>query len=188
MAKLVYSAITSLDGYVNDEAGRFDWATPDDQVFGFINDLEAPIGTYLYGRRMYETMAGWESEYGGAGDDPAVVQDFARIWRAADKIVFSTTLAAVATPRTQLVREFDPTEVRRLTADADKDITVGGATLAAAAFRAGLVDEVRLTMCPVIVGGGTRALPLDVKVELETVDVREFDNGVVHLHYRCVNS
>src|ERR1700691_6729916 len=117
MAKLVYSAITSLDGYVNDAAGRFDWATPDDQVFGFINDLEAPIGTYLYGRRMYEAMAGWESEYGGADDDPAVVQDFARIWRAADKIVFCTTLAAVATPRTQLVREFDPTEVRRLTAD-----------------------------------------------------------------------
>jgi dihydrofolate reductase len=188
MAKLVYSAITSLDGYINDEAGKFDWAAPDEQVFGFVNDLERSIGTYLYGRRMYDTMKGWESEYGGADGDPEVMQDFARIWRAADKIVFSTTLDDVATPRTRLLREFDAEAIRQLTASAERDISVGGATLAGAALRAGLVDEVQLIVCPVIVGGGTPALPSGVMASLTTIAVTQFDNGVVNLHYRCSNA
>jgi dihydrofolate reductase len=187
MAKLVYSAITSLDGYVNDESGNFGWAAPSEQVHGFINDIERSVGTHLYGRRMYEVMRGWESEYGGAAGDPAVAQDFAEIWRAVDKLVFSTTLDDVTTPRTRLLREFDPAVIRQLMTAAERDISVGGATLAASALRAGLVDEVHLTLCPVIVGGGTRALPAHLNVSLTTIGVTRFDNGVVHLHYRCSN-
>jgi dihydrofolate reductase len=179
MAKLIYSAIASLDGYVADEDGRFDWAAPAEDVHAFVNDLERPVGTYLYGRRMYEVMAAWETI-----DDPApVMRDFAEIWRAADKVVYSKTLDAVFTARTRLERDFDPEAVRRLKATAHSDISVGGPELAAQAIAAGLVDELHLFLTPVVVGGGTRGLPNTVRVELELLDERRFGNGVVHLHY-----
>ena len=181
MAKLVYTAITSLDGYVNDASGGFDWAAPNEQVHAFVNDLERRIGTYLLGRRMYEVMAVWET-WDVAGE-PAVVQDYAQVWRAADKVVFSTTLDAVTTARTRLERAFDPEAVRELKESAAQDVGVGGPHLAAQALRAGLVDEIHLLLTPVVVGGGTRALPDGVRLDLELVDERRFDSGVVHLHY-----
>jgi dihydrofolate reductase len=181
MGRLIFSAITSLDGYVADTDGTFDWAEPDDEVHAFVNDLLRPVGTYLYGRRLYEVMAVWETF--GADQSP-VVQDFAGIWRAADKVVYSTTLASVSTPRTTLERAFDPDEVRRLKEASDSDLVVGGPGLADAAFRAGLVDEVQLFVSPVVVGGGTRALPDGVRLGLELRDVRRFLDGVVHLAYR----
>ncbi len=183
MAKLVYSAITSLDGYVADEDGKFDWAAPDEEVHAFVNDLEAPAGTYLYGRRMYETMAGWETEYGAPGA-PAVAREFARIWQAAEKVVYSTTLERVSTARTRLERAFDPDAVRQLKAAAQRDITVGGPGLAAHALRAGLVDECHLFLTPVVIGGGTPAFGDGVRMALELLGERRFGNGVVHLHYR----
>jgi dihydrofolate reductase len=164
---------------VADEEGRFDWAAPDAEVHAFVNDLERPVGTYLYGRRMYEAMAAWETI-----DDPApVMRDYAQIWRAADKVVYSKTLDAVPTPRTRLERDFDPEAVRRMKASAQSDISVGGAELAAQAIAAGLVDELHLFVTPVVVGGGTRSLPNHVRVNLELLDERRFGNGVVHLHY-----
>jgi dihydrofolate reductase len=183
MVKLIYSAIASLDGYVEDEQGKFDWAAPDDEVHAFVNELERPIGTYLYGRRMYETMVFWETVSGGA-DQPAVIRDFAEIWRAAEKIVFSRTLQTVASARTQIERSFDPDAVRRLKEAAAADITIGGAELAGQAFAAGLVDELHLFLGPIIVGGGKRALLDDIRVPLGLLDERRFRNGVVHLHYR----
>jgi dihydrofolate reductase len=180
MARLIYSAITSLDGYVADVDGKFDWAAPDDEVHAFVNDLERPVGTYLYGRRMYEVMAGWET----LEDEQPVARDFAEIWRAADKIVYSRTLATVSTARTRIEREFDPEAVRQLKAQAGRDITVGGPDLAAQAIKAGLVDELHLFLTPVVVGGGKRALPDGAFVKLELLDERRFGNGVVHLHYR----
>jgi len=183
MAKLVYSAIASLDGYVTDEDGGFDWAAPDEEVHKFVNDLERPLGTYLYGRRMYGTMMFWETA-GDGPDDPAFVRDFAEIWQAADKIVYSRTLEAPATPRTRLEREFDPGAVRQLKVDAERDISVGGAELAAQAFALGLVDECHLLLVPVSVGGGTPALPRDQRVDLELLSERRFASGVVHLHYK----
>jgi dihydrofolate reductase len=180
MAKLVYSVITSLDGYVADADGKFDWAAPDEEVHAFINDQERPIGTYLYGRRLYEVMAFWETV-----DDPApVMQDFAAIWRSADKVIYSGTLPAVSTARTRLERSFDPDAVRALKAAADQDLSVGGPGLAAHAIRAGLVDECNLYLCPVIVGGGTRALPDDAWLRLELLTEHRFGGGVVHLGYR----
>jgi dihydrofolate reductase len=181
MAQLIYSAIASLDGYVADDAGRFDWAVPDDEVHAFVNDTERPIGTYLYGRRMYEVMRGWETM-----DTPeqSVGRDFAELWRAADKVVYSTTLEAVSTARTRLERTFDPAAVRQLKATAGRDLSIGGPHLAAEALRAGLVDEVRLWLTPVVVGGGTRALPDGVRARLALLDERRFGNGFVHLHYR----
>jgi dihydrofolate reductase len=182
MGRLVYSQICSLDGYIADADGKFDWAEPDEEVHAFVNDLERPVGTSLYGRRMYETLAVWQS-IGGA-DQPEVVNDYAEIWRAADKVVYSTTLAAVSTPRTRLEREFDPAVVRALTAASERDVSVGGPGLAASAIRAGLVEEFHLFVNPVVVGGGTRALPDGVRLDLGLVDEHRFGNGVVHLHYR----
>jgi dihydrofolate reductase len=183
MAKLVYSAIASLDGYVADEDGKFDWAEPDEEVHTFVNDLERPVGTYLYGRRMYETMAYWETAHTVTGL-PAFVQDFTQIWQAADKIVYSKTLAAVSSARTRIERDFDPAAVRQMKTQAGRDITVGGPDLAAQAIRAGLVDEYHLFIAPVVVGSGKRALPRNVRLKLELLDERRFGNGMVHLHHR----
>ena len=181
MAKLIYSAITSLDGYVADEDGGFDWAAPDEQVHAFVNDLERPVGTYLYGRRMYDVMRYWETP---PEDSTAVSQDYAGIWQAADKVVYSTTLEAVDTARTTLERSFDPDAVRRLKASAGRDLSVGGPALAAEALRAGLVDDCQVFLNPVVVGGGTPWLPRGVRLDLELVDEHRFDNGVVYLRYR----
>jgi dihydrofolate reductase len=182
MGRLVYTAICSLDGYTEDADGKFGWAMPDEEVHAFVNDLERPVGTYLYGRRMYETMAVWQTL--GGPDLPAVENDYADIWRAADKVVFSTTLAAASTPRTRLERAFDPDAVRRLVADADREVGIGGPGLAAHAIRADLVEELHLFLHPVVVGGGTRALPDGVRLDLELVDEHRFGSGVVHLHHR----
>jgi dihydrofolate reductase len=179
MARLLYSAITSLDGYIADADGVFEWAAPGEEVHAFVNDLERPIGTHLYGRRMYEVMRVWETM-----DDPApVMRDFAEIWRAADKIVYSTTLDAPTTARTRVERAFDPEAVRALKAGAGRDLSVGGAGLAAHALAAGLVDEVALFLNPIVVGGGTRALPDGVRLPLQLVDERRFAGGVVYLRY-----
>ena len=183
MAELIYSAITSLDGYIEDATGSFDWAAPDADVFAFINDLERPIGTYLFGRRMYDTMAVWET-MGTTGDDAPVERDFAELWRAADKIVYSTTLSAASTPKTRIERTFDADAVRALKASAARDLTVGGPNLAAQAIGAGLVDEIHLFVTPIVVGGGKPALPDHVRVELELRDVDSFDCGVVYVRYR----
>jgi dihydrofolate reductase len=182
MAKLIYSAITSLDGYAADEDGNFDWAAPDEEVHTFVNDLERPIGTYLYGRRLYEVMVFWETAQ--LADQPPFMRDFAEIWQAAEKIVYSETLETVSSARTRIERVFDPVAVRELKASAVRDITVGGAHLAAQAIAAGLVDEYHLFVTPVVVGGGTRAFPDGVRVRLELLDERRFRNGVAHLHYR----
>jgi dihydrofolate reductase len=183
MAKLIYSAITSLDGYLADENGNFDWAAPDEEVHRFVNDLERPIGTYLYGRRIYETMVYWETAH-TLPDQPPFIQDFAGIWQAADKIVYSKTLETLSSARTRIERDFDPEAVRQLKATAGRDISVGGADLAAQAINAGLVDEYHLFLTPIIVGGGKQSLPDNVRLELELLDERRFGNGVVHLHYR----
>ena len=183
MSRLMYSAIASLDGYVADEDGNFDWAVPDEEVHAFVNDLTRPLGTYLYGRRMYETMVGWETDPTLAERSP-LMRDFAEIWRAADKIVYSATLEAVSTARTRIERDFDPEAVRETKASAGRDMGVGGPDLAAQAFRAGLVDECHLFVAPIVVGGGKRSLPDDVRVELELLDERRFGGGMVYLHYR----
>ena len=183
MARLIYSAITSLDGYVADAEGTFEWAAPDEEVHAFVNDLERPIGTYLYGRRMYEVMVAWETIDPDADQAPAV-QEFARIWQAADKIVYSTTLETLASARTRIERVFDPDAIRQMKATADRDLTVGGPGLAAQALKAGLVDECHLFLTPIVVGGGTPALPTGVRLELDLLDERRFAGGVVHLHYR----
>ncbi len=182
MARLIYSAIASLDGYIEDERGNFEWAAPDDEVHAFVNDLERPIGTYLYGRRMYETMVYWET-VSTSGDQPAVIRDFAEIWRSAEKIVYSRTLQTVASARTRIEREFHPAAIRRLKESSARDITIGGAELAGEALAAGLVDECAMFLGPIVVGGGKRALPDDVRVRLELLDERRFRNGVVHLRY-----
>lgn len=183
MAKLIYSAIASLDGYVEDERGNFEWAAPDEEVHAFVNDLERPIGLHLYGRRMYETMTYWESQ-GDEPDESPVSQDFARIWRAAEKIVYSRTLETVATARTRLEREFDPGAVERLKASAETDLSIGGANLAGQALAAGLVDELQLLVVPYLAGGGKPALPAGVNTRLELVAERRFESGVVLLGYR----
>jgi dihydrofolate reductase len=183
MGKLIYSTITSLDGYVADEDGNFDWAAPDEEVHTFINDLERPVGVYLYGRRMYEVMVGWETAH-TRGDQPRFTQDFMGIWQAADKIVYSRTLEAVSSGRTRIERDFNPEAVRQMKASAGRDITVGGPDLAAQAIKAGLVDECHLFVAPIVVGGGAQSLPNNVRLELELLDERRFGNGVVHLHYR----
>jgi len=184
MAKLIYSAIASLDGYVEDAHGKFDWAAPDEEVHAFVNDLERPIGTYLYGRRMYETMVSWETVSGGA-DQPAVTRDFAEIWRAAEKIVYSRTLQAVSSSRTRIERDFDAEAIRALKRASGSDIAIGGAELAGQAIASGLVDEFRLLLVPILVGGGKRLWPQDVGgVALELLDERRFREGVVSVHYR----
>jgi dihydrofolate reductase len=183
MAKLIYSAITSLDGYTADEEGNFDWAEPDEEVHTFVNDLERPVGTYLYGRRMYEVMAPWETDPTLA-DQSRVMRDFAELWQAADKIVYSRTLETVSTASTRIERDFDPEAVRQLKTQAGRDITVGGPDLAAQAIKAGLVDEFHLFVTPIVVGGGIQSLPNNVRVKLELLDERRFGNGVVYLCYR----
>jgi dihydrofolate reductase len=182
MAKLIYSAITSLDGYIADEDGNFDWAAPDEEVHSFVNDLERPVGTYLYGRRMYEVMAPWETAHTFADQRP-VMQDFAQIWQAADKIVYSKTLETVSSARTRIEPDFDPEAVRQIKTQAERDITVGGPELAAQAIKAGLVDEFHLFFVPIVVGGGNQALPDHVRLKLELLDERRFGSGVVHLRY-----
>jgi dihydrofolate reductase len=182
MARLIYSAITSLDGYVADEGGNFDWAAPDEDVHTFVNDLERPFGTYLYGRRMYEVMVYWETAHTLA-DQPPFIRDFAEIWQQADKIVYSKTLGTASSARTHIERDFDPEAVRQMKATAGRDITVGGPELAAQAIKAGLVDECHLFVAPVLVGGGKRAFPSQIRVELELLDERRFRSGVIHLHY-----
>jgi dihydrofolate reductase len=182
MARLHYVALCSLDGYTVDAAGQFDWAAPDEEVHAFVNDLERPVGTHLYGRRMYETLAVWQTM--GGPDASPIENDYADIWRAADKVVHSTTLAEVSTPRTRLERRFEADAVRRLVSEADRDVSIGGPGLAGHAFRAGLVDDVHLFLNPVVVGGGTRALPDDVRLDLALVDQRRFAGGVVYVHHR----
>jgi dihydrofolate reductase len=182
MAKLIYLVIASLDGFVEDASGRFDWAAPDAEVHAFVNDLARPIGTYLYGRRMYETMVFWETA-GRADDDPEVIRDFGSLWRAADKIVFSKTPTSVTTARTRAERDFDPGSIRRLKQSGDADLGVGGAELAGQALAAGLVDEIQLFLVPLIVGGGKRALPADVQARLRLVGTRGFAGGIVYSHY-----
>jgi len=182
-ARLIYSAIMSLDGYTADADGRFGWAAPDEEVHAFVNDLTRPVGTYLLGRRMYETMRSWETAHAVAGQPP-VALDFARIWQAADKVVYSATLRAPATARTRIERDFNPDGVRELKAAAGRDLTVGGAQLAAQAIAAGLVDEYQLFVVPAVVGGGTRALPGQVRLNLALTAEHRFGSGVIHLCYR----
>lgn len=182
MARLIYSAITSLDGYVADADGNFDWSAPDEEVHAFVNDLLRPAGTHLYGRRMYQVMAAWETMYSQPDLTP-VARDFADIWHDADKVVYSTTLDSVASARTRIEREFDAGAVAELKASASRDLVVGGPGLAAAAIRARLVDEIQQFIAPVVVGGGTRFLPDGVRQDLELRDERRFGNGVVYLRY-----
>jgi dihydrofolate reductase len=180
MARLAYSALASLDGFVEDASGRFDWAAPDEEVHAFVNELERPVGTHLYGRRMYETMVYWET----AGGGPRHIREYAEIWRAADKVVYSRTLEAVASARTRLERDFDPEAVGRLKAAADRDLSVGGAELAGQALAAGLVDELHLFLAPVLVGSGKPALPDGVRLSLRLVEQRRFESGFVYVRYR----
>jgi dihydrofolate reductase len=180
VARLIYSAIASLDGYIEDEHGKFDWSAPDEEVHAFVNDLERTAGTHLYGRRMYEVMVGWET----MADDAPVMRDYAEIWRAADKIVYSTTLEDVSSERTRIERDFNPEAVSAMKASAERDLTIGGPELAGVALGAGVVDEVGLFLSPVIVGGGKPALPDGVREPLELLHERRFANGVVYLRYR----
>ena len=182
MGKLIYAANTSLDGYLEDEAGSFDWSVPDEDVHAFWNEHERQIGTSLYGRRLYETMRVWEDD-DWLTDAPAVVREYAQIWRDTDKIVYSSTLGAASTSRTTVSRQFDPEAVRQLKRTSDADLSIGGAALGAEAFRHGLVDECVLLLCPVFVGGGKPALPLGVRRDLELLDHGRFGNGVVCVRY-----
>jgi dihydrofolate reductase len=182
VAKLIYSAIASLDGYVADADGDFSWARPDEEVHGFVNELERPIGTHLFGRRMYETLAVWDGEEMLSDPEP-VIRDFAEIWRGADKIVYSRTLEEAPTARTRIEREFDPGAVRWMKEAAHRDLSVGGPELASQALATGLVDECQLILYPVVVGGGTAALPDGVRFDLELRDERRFGNGAVYLRY-----
>ncbi len=186
MSKLIYIANVSLDGYIEDSHGNFDWTAPDDDVFAFITDLIRSAGTYLYGRRMYETMAIWETDPAVAAQSE-LMGDFARIWQAANKVVYSTTLNEVSTAKTQLERNFDPDAIRELQASAAGDLTVGGPNLAAHAFKAGLVDECQLLIYPVFVGTGKPSLPRDMRANLELLDERRFGNGVVYVRYRVAS-
>jgi len=184
VARLIYSAIASLDGYVADERGDFSRLAPDKELHAFVNDLERTIGTHLYGRRMYEVMVWWETvETAG---EPDVMRDFAEIWWAADKIVYSKTLTSVASERTMIEREFDPEIVRQMKATTERDISIGGPELAGQALAAGLVDECHLFLAPLTLGGGTKALPDGVQLQLELLDDRRFASGVVHLHHRVM--
>ncbi len=185
MAKLIYSTLMSLDGYVADERGNFDWVIPSDEVHAFVNDLLRPIGTHLYGRRLYEVMRVWET-IDELPDQPAVVLDFASIWQAADKVVFSRTLETVSTARTRLERSFDPEAVRRMKEASSHDLVIGGPELAAHAFAARLVDDLHVLLAPVIVGGGTRALPDRIRLDLELAEERRFANGMVYVHHRTL--
>jgi dihydrofolate reductase len=182
LAKLIYTVIQSLDGCIADADGKFDWAEPDEEVHTFINELERSVGTHLVGRRTYEVMVAWETI--ALADQPPFIRDFAEIWRAADKVVYSKTLETVSSARTRIEREFDPEGVRQLKKEAGRDLSVGGPELAAQAFAAELVDELHVFVAPIVVGGGTQSLPHKVRVGLELLDERPFGNGVVHLRYR----
>ena len=182
MGKLIYSAIMSLDGYIADEEGNFNWAEPDEEVHTFVNDLERNVGTYLYGRRMYEVMVAWETM--DLADQPPFIQDFAKVWRAADKIVYSKALETVSSDRTRLERDFEPEDVRQLKATGGRDISVSGPDLAAQAIKARLVDECHLFVAPAVVGGGKRSLPSNVRLNLELLEERRFGGGFVYLNYR----
>ncbi len=182
MAKLIYIANLSLDGYAEDQDGGINWGEPDEAYFGFINDIQRSVGTYLYGRRMYEAMLVWDSA--PAPDQPVWAVDFANIWRSADKVVFSRTLTSTSTDRTTLEREFDEEAIRRMKAGLNHDLTVGGADLAAQAMKAGLVDECHLIFWPIVLGGGKPALPRHGRLDLELIDEGHFHSGVTHLHYR----
>jgi dihydrofolate reductase len=186
MARLIYSAISSLDGYIEDQDGKFDWAEPDEETHRYVNDLERSAGTYLYGRHMYETMMGWETDPQLAAGSP-IMQDFAEIWQAADKIVYSKTLETAPTRKTQIKRDFDSETIRQLKIDVPHDILIGGPNLAAHAFRAGLVDECHLFLAPIIVGGGKQSLPNNVRIQLDLLEERRFENGMVHLRYRVAH-
>ncbi len=183
MGRLIYAAIASLDGYVADAEGNFDWCAPDAEVHAAVNELQRSSGLHLYGRRLYDVLAVWETIDTGP-EQAAEMRDYAFMWRAADKVVYSRTLAEVATARTRIERDFDPVVVRDLVARADGDVSIGGAELAGQALRAGLVDELHLFLSPVLVGGGTPALPTDVRLDLELVGERRFAGGVVHLSHR----
>jgi dihydrofolate reductase len=183
MGRLIYSGILSLDGYVADEQGKWDWSEPDEEVHSFVNDLERPVGTHLYGRRMYDVMRYWEAEQDG--EQPAFIRDYASIWQGADKVVYSSTLEDVSTARTRLERSFDPEDVRRMKESAARDLMIGGPDLAAHAIRAGLVDEYQLLISPVAVGGGKTFWPNGLGVDLDLVEQRRFGNGVVYLGYRA---
>jgi dihydrofolate reductase len=183
MASLIYSAIASLDGYVADEAGNFGWSKPDEEVHAFVNDHERPIGAHLYGRRMYEVLVAWETM--DLTDEPDVIRDYAEIWRGAEKVVYSRTLSEPRSAKTRIEPEFDPAAVARMKDGSDRDLGIGGPTLAAHALAAGLVDECHLFLSPVIVGAGTRALPGSLKLHLDLLDEHRFGNGVVYLHYGC---
>jgi dihydrofolate reductase len=185
MAKLIYSTIASLDGYVADEDGKFDWAKPDEEVHSFVNDLYRPVGTFLFGRRMYEVLVAWETLE--LADQLPYIQDFAEIWRAADKVVYSKALETASSARTRIERDFEPEAVRQLKATAERDLSVGGPDLAAQALEAGLVDEIHLVVAPVVVGGGIAALPDSFRLHLELLDERRFGNGMVHLRYRTAD-
>jgi dihydrofolate reductase len=186
MSRLIYIANVSLDSCIEDSDGNLDWTTPNDEVFAFITDLVRSSGTYLYGRRMYETMSVWETDPAVAGESE-LRSEFARVWQAANKVVYSTTLHEVSTAKTQLERNFDPVVVRDLKASAATDLTVGGPNLAAHAFRAGLVDECHLIIAPVFIGAGKSALPRDLRADLELLDERRFSSGAVYVRYRVAS-
>lgn len=180
MANLIYSAITSLDGYVEDADGGFEWAAPDEEVHAFVNELERPIGTYLYGRRMYDTMVYWES----ATNSSEAAREYAEIWRAAEKVVYSRTLHSATSARTRIWHTFEPDAIQRLKESSAADLSIGGADLAGQALNGGLVDECHLIIAPIVVGGGKQALPNDLRLRLELLDEHRFTSGFVHLHYR----
>jgi len=183
MARLIYSAIESLDGYVADAAGKFDWAQPDETVHSFANQLQRPISTNLLGRRMYEVMSAWET-LGTHGDEPAYIKEFGELWRASDKVVYSASLDTVHTARTRVEREFDADVIRRMKDEVAGDISIGGASLGAQAIEAGLVDEYQLFIVPVVVGGGTRCLPGGIRLDLQLAEEHRFSNGMVYVSYR----
>lgn len=185
MAKLLYTSLTSLDGYVADEEGKFGWAQPDEEVHSYVNELSRPIGTHLLGRRMYEVLRFWDDP--DLTDEPPPIHEYARIWKGADKVVYSSTLESVSAARTRLERAFDPEEIRRVMESAEADLSIGGPTLAAEALRAGLVDEVDQFLFPVVVGGGTAWLPSGLRLQLELLDCNRFESGVVHVHYRVAD-
>jgi dihydrofolate reductase len=182
VGKLIYLSIASLDGSIADQDGNFDWAEPDEEMHTLVNDLERSVGTFLFGRRMYEVLVAWETM--DLTDQPSFIRDFAEIWRAADKVVYSKTLTTVSSARTRIEPDFDPDAVRRMKASDERDLSIGGPALAAQVIEAGLVDEYHLFLVPVVVGGGTRFFPDDVRLDLELLDERHFGNGTVYLAYR----
>ena len=186
MAKLVYTMLASLDGYIADEDGNFDWAAPDEEIHSFVNENERRVGTYLYGRRMYDVMRYWETAHADKSQPPYIL-DYAQIWQSADKVVYSRTLRAPSTARTRIEREFTPAVIREMKAAADRDISIGGPHLAAEALTAGLVDEMHVYLVPYVAGGGTQFLPDGLRLPLDLLDERRFASGAVHLRFSIRN-